>query len=51
MLHETIHNDDFLRNTVLQHCCDINGYNIVSALQDCLALKIALANPLVYHHL
>ena len=31
MLHETIRNDDFLRNTALQHCCDIvlNGYNIV----------------------
>ena len=34
MLHETIRNDDFQRNTALQHCCDIisNGYNIVSAL-------------------
>ena len=42
MFHETIGNDDFKRNTVLQHCCDIvsNGYNIVPALQRCVALKV-----------
>ena len=30
MLPWTIRNDDFNRNTALQHCCDIvlNGYNI-----------------------
>ena len=37
MLHDTIRNDDFQRNTALQHCCDIvsNGYNVVPALQHC----------------
>ena len=46
ILHETIRNDDFLRNTALQHCCDIvsNGCNIVPALQRCVALKIVVAN-------
>ena len=47
MFHETIRNDVFQRNTVLQHCCDIvsNGYNIVPALQLCqVALKIDVAN-------
>ena len=46
MLHETIRNDDFLRNTALQHCWDIvsNGYNIAPALQRCVALKIVVAN-------
>ena len=46
MLHETIRNDDFQRNTVLPHCCDIvlNGDNIVLALQFCAALKIDVAN-------
>ena len=41
MLHETIRNDDFLRNTALQHCYDIvsNGYNIVPALQRRVAQK------------
>ena len=49
MLHETIRNDDFLRNTVLQHCCDIvsSGYNIVPALQRCAALQIVAANRLL----
>ena len=30
LIHETIRNDDFERNTALQHCCDIvsDGYNI-----------------------
>ena len=46
MLHETIRNDDFLRNTALQHCCDIvsNGYNIGPTLQRCVAVKIVVAN-------
>ena len=47
MLHETIRNDDFLRNTALQNdCCDIvsNGYNIVPTLQRCVAVKIVVAN-------
>ena len=45
-LHETILNDDFYRNTALQHCCDIvsNGYNIVPTLQRSVALKIVVAN-------
>ena len=42
MLHETIRNDDFQPKTALQHCCDIvlNVYNIVPALQRCVALKV-----------
>ena len=45
-LHEMIRNDDFYRNTALQHFCNIvsNGYNIVPALQRCVALKIVVAN-------
>ena len=38
ILHGTIHNDDFYRNTALQHCCDIvsNSSNIVPTLfQHC----------------
>ena len=40
ILHETIRNDDFKRNTALQHCCDIvlNGCNIVPTLEPCVAL-------------
>jgi len=47
VLHETIRNDDFYRNTALQHCCDIvsNGYNLVQTLQRrCVALKIVVVN-------
>ena len=48
-------NEDFKRNTctALQHCCDIvsNGYNIVPALQRCVALKIVVVNRLVYYYL
>ena len=38
MLYETVRNDDCLRNTALQHCCDIvsNGYNFVPTLQRCV---------------
>ena len=44
MLNETIRNDVFLRNTALQHYCDIvsNVYNIVPTLQHCVVLKITL---------
>ena len=46
MLHETIRNDDFKRNTGLQHCRDIvlNGHNIVPTLQRCVSLNIVVAN-------
>ena len=49
MLHETIQNDDFQRNTALQHCCNIvsNGYNIVPTLQRCVTQRIVVANRLV----
>ena len=49
VLQDTIRNDDFYRNTALQHCCDIvsNGYNIVPALQRCVVLKIIVANRTV----
>ena len=50
MLHETILNHDFLRNTALQHCCKIvsSSYNIVLTLQSCVALKIVFANRHLY---
>ena len=48
MLHETIRNEDFWRNTALQHCCEIvsDGYNIAPALQRCVALNfpVVVAN-------
>ena len=46
MLQEKIRNDDFERNTALQHCCNVvsNGYNIVPALRLRVALKIVVAN-------
>ena len=46
VLQDTIRYDDFYRNTALQHWFDIvsNGYNIVPALQRCVALKIVVAN-------
>ena len=45
-------NEDFKRNTALQHCSDIvsNGHNIVPALQRCVALKIVVVNRPVYYH-
>ena len=45
MLHEMIRDDDFLRNTALQHCWDIvsNGYNIAPALQKS-SLRIVPCN-------
>ena len=53
MLHETIRNSDFKRNTALQHCYDIdwNSCNIVPTLQRCVALKIVVTNRPVQHHL
>ena len=47
MLYQKIRNEDFLRNTALQHFCDIvsSGYNIVTTfMQRCVALKIVVAN-------
>ena len=46
---KTIRNNDFQRNTALQHCFDIvwNIYNIVPTLQRCVALKIVVANHTV----
>ena len=37
----------------VQHCCDIvsNAYNIVQTLQRCVAVKILVANRLLWHHL
>ena len=45
-LHGTIRNDDFYRNTTLQHCCGIvlNGYNNVPKLLRCVTLKIVVVN-------
>ena len=46
MLHEKILNDDFYRNTALQHCCYIvsNGYNVVPTLLRYVVQKIVVAN-------
>ena len=46
MLHETIHNDDFWRNTASQHCCDVvlNSCNMVPTLQRRVELIIVVAN-------
>ena len=45
MLQETIRNDD---HSVTQRCNIVsNGYNIVPALQRCVALKIVVVNRLV----
>ena len=42
-------NESYNDVTAAQHCCDIvsNDYNIVPALQRCVALKIFVANRLV----
>ena len=49
MLHGTIRNDDFLRNTALQHWGDIvsDSYSIVPTLQRYVALKLVVANCLI----
>ena len=46
MLHETTRNNDFLRNTAVQHCFNMvwNGYNTVSTEQHSDPLKIVVAN-------
>ena len=46
MLHGTICNNDFQRNTALRHCCNIllNGRNIVPILQRFVAQNIVVAN-------
>ena len=41
-LHETILDDDFWRNTVLQHCFEVLQH--CPTLQSCAALKIVVAN-------
>ena len=52
-LHGKIRNDDFQRNTSLQHCWDIvsNGLDIAPIFQRCVELKIVVANRLVSHDL
>ena len=46
MLHETICNDDFLRNTALQCWNNVVTIrnNVATMLQRCVALKIVVAN-------
>ena len=46
MLHGTICNNDFQRNTALRHCCNIllNDRNIVPILQRFIAQNIVVAN-------
>ena len=55
MLDGTILNDDFQRNTALQHCYYMvsNGCNIVPTFDacTCVALKIVVANRPMKHHL
>ena len=49
ILHETIRNDDFWRNTALQcwNSAETIRNNAATMLQRCVALKIAVANRLV----
>ena len=50
-LNETICNEDFWRNTAFNIAAKLhvsNSYNIVRALQRCVALKIVVANRPVY---
>ena len=54
MLHGTIRNEDFQHNTAEQCWNNVVTIlnNVATMLQRCVALKIAVANPLVYtHHL
>ena len=51
MLNETIRNEDFWPNTAFNIVAKLhvsNSYNIVRALQRCVALKIVVANRPVY---
>ena len=49
MLHETIRNDDFKRNTAMQCWNNLVTIrkNVAKMLQRCVALKIVVANRLV----
>ena len=49
MLHGTIRNEDFLRNTAMQYWNNVTTIrNIVTTrMQRCVALKIVVANCLV----
>ena len=49
MLHGTIRNDDFYRNTALQcwnNVVTIRNLNVATMLQRCVARKIVVANRL-----
>ena len=49
MLHITIRNDDFYRNTPLQYWNNVTTIrnNVATMMQRCLALKIVVANRFV----
>ena len=48
MLHVTIRNEDFYRNTALQCWNNVTiQNNVATILQSCVALKIVVANRLV----
>ena len=49
MLHGTIRNDDFLRNTAMQYWNNVTTIrnNVTTMMQLCVALKIVVANCLV----
>ena len=53
ILHGTIRNDDFKLKTALQCSNSVATIrnNATTMLQRCVALKIVVANLLVYHHL
>ena len=42
MLQDTIRNDDFWRNTGLQHCCDIDSSSCSLAATLCYAINLSL---------
>ena len=49
ILHGTIRNDNFLRNTTLQYWNNVATIpnNVATMMQRCVALKIVVANRLV----
>ena len=49
MLHGTIRNDDFLRNTAMQYWNNVTTIrnDVTTMMQRCVALKIVVANCLV----
>ena len=53
MLHGTIHNDDFQRNTALQCWNNVVTIcnNVATMLPHCVVLQIIVANHLMQHHL